>query len=196
MEKRRAMIQRKTKETQIELMVNLDGEGNSHINTGIGFLDHMLDLLTKHALFDIDIKAVGDRNVDDHHTVEDVGICLGQGIKEALGDKKGIRRFSHASVPMQESLANIAIDISGRSAMVFHALFPTEKIGNFDAELIEEFLEALSTNAGINLHVNVSYGTNAHHIAEAIFKGLATALKDAMSTDTRRKDIPSTKGIL
>lgn len=196
MEKRRAMIQRKTKETQIELMVNLDGEGNSHINTGIGFLDHMLDLLTKHALFDIDIKAIGDRNVDDHHTVEDVGICLGQGIKEALGDKKGIRRFSHASVPMQESLANIAIDISGRSAMVFHVRFPTEKIGNFDAELIEEFLEALSTNAGINLHVNVSYGTNAHHIAEAIFKGLATALKDAMSTDTRRKDIPSTKGIL
>lgn len=196
MEKRKATIQRKTKETQVELMVNLDGEGNSRINTGIGFLDHMLDLLTKHALFDMDIKAIGDRNVDDHHTVEDVGICLGLGIKEALGDKKGIQRFSHASVPMQESLANIAVDISGRPAMVFRVIFPTEKIGNFDAELIEEFLEALNTNAGINLHVNVPYGNNAHHIAEAIFKGLAKALKDAIRTDTRIKDIPSTKGIL
>ncbi len=196
MKKRTATFNRKTKETQVELTVNIDGEGKNHISTGIGFLDHMLDLLAKHALFDLSIKASGDRIVDDHHTVEDVGICLGQGIKEALGDKKGIRRFSNASVPMQESLANIAIDISGRPALVFNATFQTEKIGNFDAELIEEFLEAFSTNAGINLHINVLYGTNAHHTAEAIFKGLAKVLKDAVQVDERIKDVPSTKGIL
>jgi len=196
MKKRTATINRKTKETQVELTINLDGEGKSSISTGIGFLDHMLDLLAKHALFDLSIKASGDRIVDDHHTVEDVGICIGQGIKEALGDKKGIRRFSNTSVPMQESLANVAIDISGRPALVFNATFQTEKIGNFDAELIEEFLEAFSTNAGINLHVNVPYGTNAHHTSEAIFKGLAKTLKDAVQEDERIKDIPSTKGIL
>lgn len=196
MKKRTAAISRKTKETQVELTINLDGEGKSSISTGIGFLDHMLDLLAKHALFDLSIKASGDRIVDDHHTVEDVGICLGQGIKEALGDKKGIRRFSNTSVPMQESLANVAIDISGRPALVFNATFQTEKIGNFDAELIEEFLEAFSTNAGINLHVNVPYGTNAHHTAEAIFKGLAKAIKTAVQVDERIKDVPSTKGIL
>ena len=196
MKKRTATINRKTKETQVELTINLDGEGKSSISTGIGFLDHMLDLLAKHALLDLSIKASGDRIVDDHHTVEDVGICLGQGIKEALGDKKGIRRFSNTSVPMQESLANVAIDISGRPALVFNATFQTEKIGNFDAELIEEFLEAFSTNAGINLHVNVPYGANAHHTSEAIFKGLAKTLKDAVQEDERIKDIPSTKGIL
>lgn len=196
MKKRTATINRKTKETQVELTVNLDGEGKSSISTGIGFLDHMLDLLAKHALFDLSIKASGDRIVDDHHTVEDVGICIGQGIKEALGDKKGIRRFSNTSVPMQESLANVAIDISGRPALVFNATFQTEKIGNFDAELIEEFLEAFSTNAGINLHVNVPYGDNAHHTAEAIFKGLAKAIKTAVQVDERIKDVPSTKGIL
>ena len=196
MTKRTATINRKTKETQVELTINIDGNGNSSINTGVGFLDHMLDLLTKHALFDLTIKASGDRIVDDHHTVEDVGICLGQGIKEALGDKKGIRRFSNASVPMQETLANIAIDISGRSALVFNVAFHTAKIGNFDAELIEEFLKSFTTNAGINLHVNVPYGTNAHHIAEAIFKGLAKALEDAVQFDERIKDVPSTKGIL
>ncbi len=193
---RTASIKRKTRETQVELTITIDGEGNSQINTGVGFLDHMLDLLTKHALFDLTIKASGDRFVDDHHTVEDVGICLGQGIKEALGDKKGIRRFSSASVPMQESLANIAIDISGRPALIYHVSFPGEKIGTFDAELIEEFFEALSTNAGINLHINVPYGTNAHHIAEAIFKGVAKALENGVRIDERRKDVPSTKGVL
>ncbi|KXK29726.1 MAG: imidazoleglycerol-phosphate dehydratase [Candidatus Brocadia sinica] len=196
MTKRTATIHRKTKETQIELTLTLDGDGNSHISTGVGFLDHMLDLLTKHGLFDLTIHANGDRIVDDHHTVEDVGICFGQGIKEALGDKKGIRRFSNSSVPMQEALANIAVDISGRPALVFNVTFHTEKIGNFDVELIEEFLEAFSTNAGINLHVNVPYGSNAHHIAEAIFKGLAKALGDAVRIDARIKDIPSTKGVL
>lgn len=196
MTKRTATINRKTKETQVELTINIDGNGNSSINSGIGFLDHMLDLLTKHGLFDLTIKASGDRIVDDHHTVEDVGICLGQAIKEALGDKKGIRRFSNASVPMQETLANIALDISGRPALVFNVAFHTAKIGNFDAELIEEFLKSFTTNAGINLHVNVPYGTNAHHIAEAIFKGLAKALEDAVRFDERIKDVPSTKGIL
>jgi imidazoleglycerol-phosphate dehydratase len=196
MTKRTAAINRKTKETQVELTINIDGNGNSSINSGIGFLDHMLDLLTKHGVFDLTIKASGDRIVDDHHTVEDVGICIGQGLKEALGDKKGIRRFSSASVPMQETLANIALDISGRPALVFNAAFQTEKIGSFDAELIEEFLKAFTANAGINLHVNVPYGSNAHHIAEAIFKGLAKALKDAVQLDERIKDVPSTKGIL
>ncbi|HJW87692.1 MAG TPA: imidazoleglycerol-phosphate dehydratase HisB [Candidatus Brocadiaceae bacterium] len=193
---RTASVNRKTKETHVELTINLDGEGSSNINTGVGFLDHMLDLLAKHALFDLHIKATGDRVVDDHHTVEDVGICLGQAVKDALGNKKGICRFAHASVPMQEALANIAIDVSGRSALVFHAEFHTEKIGNFDAELIEEFLEAFSANAGVNLHVNVPYGSNAHHIAEAIFKGLARALEDATRINRRIGDIPSTKGIL
>lgn len=196
MTKRTATIHRKTKETEIALTVNIDGKGNSHITTGIGFLDHMLDILTKHSLFDLELKAVGDRIVDDHHTVEDVGICLGQGMKEALGDKKGIQRFSNSSVPMQETLASIALDISGRPALVYHVTFHAGKIGNFDAELIEEFLKAFSTNAGINLHVNVPYGSNTHHIAEAIFKGLARALRDAVRIDERVKDIPSTKGIL
>jgi len=196
MTKRISTIQRKTKETDIELTINLDGEGKSNISTGVGFFDHMLDLLTKHALFDLTIRANGDRIVDDHHTVEDVGICLGKGIKEALGDKKGIRRFSNTSTPMQESLANIAIDISGRSEFVFNVKFHSEKIGGFDTELIGEFLEAFCVNAGINLHVNVPYGTNAHHIAEAIFKGLAKTLKDAVGIDERRKDVPSTKGVL
>ncbi|MCF6155206.1 MAG: imidazoleglycerol-phosphate dehydratase HisB [Candidatus Brocadia sp.] len=196
MTKRTATICRKTRETQVELTLTIDGDGNSNISTGVGFLDHMLDILTKHGLFDLTIKASGDRIVDDHHTVEDVGICFGLGIKEALGNKRGIRRFSSSSIPMQEALANIAIDISGRPALVFNVTFHTEKIGNFDVELIEEFLEAFSTNAGINLHVNVPYGSNAHHIAEAIFKGLAKALEDAVQVDKRIKDIPSTKGVL
>lgn len=196
MTKRTASVNRKTKETHVELTVNLDGEGSSDINTGVGFLDHMLDLLAKHSLFDLHIKATGDRVVDDHHTVEDVGICLGQAVKEASGNKKGMCRFAHASIPMQEALANIAVDVSGRPALVFHAEFHTEKIGNFDVELIEEFLEAFSANAGVNLHVNVPYGSNAHHIAEAIFKGLARALEDATRVNRRIGDVPSTKGIL
>src|SRR4030067_935620 len=196
MTKRTATINRKTKETQVELTINIDGNGNSSINTGVGFLDHMLDLLTKHGLFDLTIKASGDRIVDDHHTVEDVGICLGQGIKETLGDKKGIRRFSNASIPMQETLANVAIDISGRSALVFNANFHNEKIGNFDVELIREFLEAFTTNAGVNLHINIPYGTNYHHMAEAVFKGLAKVLCEAVRLDERITGIPSTKGVL
>ena len=196
MGKRTSNIDRKTSETTIKLSLNLDGEGKRTISTGIGFFDHMLDLLAKHALFDLDIKASGDTEVDYHHTVEDVGICLGQAVKEALGDKAGIIRFANVSVPMQESLANVAIDISGRSALVFNAKLDTKKIGGFDTELIKEFLEAFSVNAGINLHVDVPYGENAHHISEAVFKGVAKALDRATRIDERTDDVPSTKGVL
>ena len=196
MKKRTSNINRKTSETTIKLSLNLDGEGKRTISTGIGFFDHMLDLLAKHALFDLDIKASGDTEVDYHHTVEDVGICLGQAVKEALGDKAGIIRFANVSVPMQESLANVAIDISGRSALVFNAKLDTKKIGDFDTELIKEFLEAFSVNAGINLHVDVPYGENAHHISEAVFKGVAKALDRATRIDERTNDVPSTKGVL
>jgi imidazoleglycerol-phosphate dehydratase len=156
----------------------------------------MLDLLAKHALFDLEIKASGDTKVDYHHTVEDVGICLGQAVKEALGDKAGITRFANVSVPMQEALANIALDIGGRSALVFNTKLDTEKVGDFDTELIKEFLEAFSVNAGINLHVDVPYGENAHHISEAIFKGVAKALDRATRLDERTDEVPSTKGVL
>jgi imidazoleglycerol-phosphate dehydratase len=196
MKKRTSNINRKTSETTITLSLNLDGEGKRTISTGIGFFDHMLDLLAKHALFDLDIKASGDTEVDYHHTVEDVGICLGQAVKEALGDKAGIIRFANVSVPMQESLANVAIDISGRSALVFNAKLDTKKIGDFDTELIKEFLEAFSVNAGINLHVDVPYGENAHHISEAVFKGVAKALDRATRIDERTDEVPSTKGVL
>ena len=196
MKSRTSNIDRKTNETNISLSLNLDGEGKRSVSTGIGFFDHMLDLLAKHALFDLEIKATGDTNVDFHHTVEDVGICVGLAVKEALGDKAGIVRFSNVSVPMQESLANIALDISGRSALVFNAKLDSQKIGDFDSELIKEFLEAFTVNAGLNLHVNVPYGENAHHIAEAIFKGIAKALDRATRVDERTNEVPSTKGVL
>ncbi len=196
MKNRTSNIDRKTNETNINLSLNLDGEGKRSVSTGIGFFDHMLDLLAKHALFDLEIKATGDTNVDFHHTVEDVGICMGLAVKEALGDKAGIVRFSNVSVPMQESLANVAIDISGRSALVFNAMLDSKKIGDFDSELIKEFLEAFTVNAGLNLHVDVPRGENAHHIAEAIFKGLAKALDRATRIDERTDDVPSTKGVL
>jgi imidazoleglycerol-phosphate dehydratase len=196
MKNRTSNIDRKTNETNINLSLNLDGKGKRSVSTGIGFFDHMLDLLAKHALFDLEIKATGDTNVDFHHTVEDVGICMGLAVKEALGDKAGIIRFSNVSVPMQESLANIALDISGRSALVFNAKLDSKKIGDFDSELIKEFLEAFTVNAGLNLHVDVPYGENAHHIAEAIFKGLAKALDRATRIDERTDEVPSTKGVL
>ncbi len=196
MKNRTSNIDRKTNETNISLSLNLDGDGKRSVSTGIGFFDHMLDLLAKHALLDLEIKATGDTNVDFHHTVEDVGICMGLAVKEALGDKAGIVRFSNVSVPMQESLANVAIDISGRSALVFNAKLDSEKIGDFDSELIKEFLEAFTVNAGLNLHINVPYGENAHHISEAIFKGIAKALDKATRIDGRTNEVPSTKGIL
>ncbi|MHC4321163.1 MAG: imidazoleglycerol-phosphate dehydratase HisB [Planctomycetota bacterium] len=196
MKNRTSNIDRKTNETNISLSLNLDGEGKRSVSTGIGFFDHMLDLLAKHALFDLEIKATGDTNVDFHHTVEDVGICMGLAVKEALGEKAGIVRFSNVSVPMQESLANVALDISGRSALVFNAKLDSKKIGDFDSELIKEFLEAFTVNAGLNLHVDVPYGENAHHIAEAIFKGIAKALDRATRIDERTDEVPSTKGVL
>ncbi|MGR3318290.1 MAG: imidazoleglycerol-phosphate dehydratase HisB [Candidatus Anammoxibacter sp.] len=193
---RKAKITRKTTETDIELYLNIDGEGESTISTGVGFLDHMLDLFAKHANFDLTIKATGDLHIDGHHTVEDIGICLGQALKESLSDKKGINRFADVSVPMQETLANIAIDLSGRAAFVYNVHFNVSTVGKFDVELIEEFLEAFTSNAGFNLHVNVPYGDNSHHIAEAIFKGLAKALGKAVMINAKTKNVPSTKGIL
>ncbi len=196
MTQRRATVTRKTRETDITLTLDLDGKGESAIATGVGFLDHMLELFSKHAGFDLAVDAAGDLHVDDHHTVEDVGICLGQALARALGDKAGIRRFGWAATPMQDSLANVAIDLSGRFALVFNANFPSPKIGNFDAELVAEFMEAFASNAGMNLHVNAPYGGNSHHIAEAIFKALAKALAWAVDPDPRAAGVPSTKGTL
>ena len=195
---RRANIQRTTGETRIELSLDLDGSGRSSIATGVGFFDHMLTLLSRHSLIDLDVKAEGDLQVDAHHTVEDVGIVLGQAIEKALGDKRGIYRYGWAIVPMDESLAQVAIDLSGRPAFVFKVKFKGDAIGNnFPVELVEEFLKALATNAKMNLHVSVPYGTNNHHIAEAIFKALARALRQAVEPDPRRAgEVPSTKGSL
>jgi len=193
---RAATESRKTKETDVSVSLDLDGQGRTSPATGIGFLDHMLDLLGKHAGFDLDVRATGDTHVDAHHTVEDVGICLGKALAAALGAKRGIRRFGFASVPMDEALADVGLDISGRPFLVFNATFPTEKTGGFDAQLVEEFLRALAVNAGLTLHVRVPYGRDTHHVAEAIFKALARALREAVSLDPRVGDVPSTKGVL
>ena len=194
---RTATIRRKTRETEIEAALDLDGAGRLTGQTGIGFLDHMLEHLAKHSLVDIRIKASGDLHVDDHHTTEDVGICLGQALAKALGDKAGIRRYGFASVPMDEALANVSLDLSGRAAVVFNADFPDAKIGAFDTQLVEEFLRRLAGEAKMNLHVNVPYGSNDHHLAEAIFKAVAQALRVAKSIDPGRAgEVPSTKGTL
>jgi len=194
---RKATISRETKETKIELTLDLDGSGTVSAATGVGFLDHMLDHLGKHSVSDLSVRASGDLQVDDHHTVEDVAICLGQALKDALGDKAGIRRYGSARVPMEETLADVSLDLSGRASVVFKADFPGQKIGTFDTQLVEEFLRALAREAGMNLHVNVPYGTNDHHIAEAIFKAIAQALRQAKEIDPQRRgDIPSTKGTL
>jgi imidazoleglycerol-phosphate dehydratase len=193
---RTAKLLRQTKETKIEMALNLDGKGQATISTGVGFFDHMLDLLARHSLVDLDVTADGDLQVDAHHTVEDVGIVLGQAIEKALADKRGIYRYGWAIVPMDESLAQVAIDLSGRPAFVFNVNFTGPTIGDFQTELVEEFLKALSTNAKMNLHVTVPYGGNNHHIAEAIFKATAKALRQAVSKDPRSDDVPSTKGSL
>jgi imidazoleglycerol-phosphate dehydratase len=193
---RTAEIFRQTKETKVRLVVNLDGAGNASIQTGVGFLDHMLELLSRHSLIDITCEAAGDLQVDSHHTVEDVGIVLGQALEKALGDKRGIYRYGWAIVPMDETLAQVAIDLSGRPAFVYNASYAAESIGSFPAELIEEFFKALSTNARMNLHINVPYGSNNHHISESIFKATAKALRQAVSPDPRNPDVPSTKGSL
>jgi imidazoleglycerol-phosphate dehydratase len=194
---RTAEITRNTKETKIRLSLNLDGAGKCAARTGVGFFDHMLDLLARHALLDLTVEADGDLEVDAHHTVEDVGIVLGQAIEKAVGDKRGIYRYGWAIVPMDESLAQVAIDLSGRPAFVFNAPFRGAMIGQFPAELVEEFFKSVATNAKCNLHVNVPYGTNNHHVSEAIFKATAKALRQAVSIDPRAGDqVPSTKGSL
>ena len=194
---RKATIRRETKETQVELTLDLDGKGTVDAATGIGFLDHMLDHLGTHSLSDLTVKAGGDLHVDDHHTCEDVAICLGQALAEALGDKAGIRRYGSARVPMDEALAEVTVDLSGRAAIVFKVQFFGDKIGTFDTQLVEEFLRRLATVAGMNLHVLVPHGSNDHHIAEGIFKALAQALRQAKSIDPQRGgDVPSTKGTL
>ena len=193
---RRAVVERKTKETQISLSLNLDGSGQVSVNTGVGFFDHMLNHIGRHGLFDFDLRARGDLQVDDHHTVEDVGICLGEAIAEAVGDKKGIRRYGFFITPMEESLAQVAVDLSGRAAVVYRAKYRGSKIGSFDVQLVEEFFRAVAQNARMNLHVSVPYGTNNHHIAEAIFKAFGKALRMACELDPREAAVPSTKGIL
>jgi imidazoleglycerol-phosphate dehydratase len=193
---RTAIIKRATAETSIELSLNLEGSGHSTIKTGVGFFDHMLTLLAKHAAIDLEIKAVGDLHVDQHHTVEDVGICFGQALRQALGDKAGIRRYGHFTLPMEETLVTTALDLSGRYYMVFSAAFPSPKIGDFDSELVEDFWQAAAANALCNLHVLLHYGRNSHHISEAIFKATARALRMAIELDGRTTGVPSTKGTL
>jgi imidazoleglycerol-phosphate dehydratase len=194
---RTATIERKTKETSITVRLDLDGTGQVDNATGVGFLDHMLDHLGKHSLTDLTVSARGDLHVDDHHTVEDVAICIGQGLIEALGDKAGINRYGSASVPMDEALAEVSLDLSGRPAVVFNMNFVGDKIGTFDTQLIREFISRLASVAGMNLHVTVPRGANDHHIAEAIFKALARALRQAKSIDPAQKgQVPSTKGTL
>src|SRR5512136_224395 len=193
---RTASLERITRETRIRLSVNLDGSGSGKICTSVPFLDHMLDLFTRHGLFDMEVEATGDIDIDFHHTVEDIGIVLGQAVKEALGDKKGIRRYGQASVPMDETLASVAIDLSGRPYLVYNVKVPKIKIGEFDVELVREFFQAFVNNCGANLHVNVMYGDNVHHILEACFKAAARALDQATQMDTRIEGVLSTKGKL
>jgi imidazoleglycerol-phosphate dehydratase len=193
---RTAAIRRQTAETEITLDLNLDGSGVSHIATGVGFFDHMLTLLARHAAMDLSVKANGDLHVDQHHTVEDVGICLGQAIRQALGDKAGIRRYGHFTLPMEETLVTSALDLSGRYFLVFQAPFSSPKIGEFDSELVEDFWQAVAANALMNLHIVLHHGRNNHHISEAIFKGTARALRMAVEPDPRMPGVPSTKGTL
>jgi len=193
---REATVTRQTKETQVELSIRLDGSGRCEIRTGIEFLDHMLNLLGKHALFDLTISAQGDTGVDDHHTVEDVGICLGQALDQALGDRAGIHRFADAAVPMDEALALAALDFSGRGLLVFRAEFPSEKVGGYDVSLTKEFLQAFAAQGKLSLHINVAYGDNAHHMTEALFKALARALAQAVAFRPGESGVPSTKGVL
>ena len=193
---RRAEISRKTHETDIRLALELDGGGASTVQTGIGFFDHMLTLLARHGLFDLEVHADGDLEVDGHHTGEDVGICLGLALCEALGEKVGIRRYGSVVLPMEETLVTAAVDLSGRAWFVQSVTYPTEKIGEFDTQLVEVFWQAVSANSRINLHQVLHHGDNSHHIAEALFKGTARALREAVSVDPRQQGVPSSKGSL
>jgi imidazoleglycerol-phosphate dehydratase len=189
-------VKRQTNETNIELTLNIDGEGQSNIKTGVPFLNHMLELFAKHGQFDLTVHASGDTDVDDHHTTEDIGICLGQVLREALGDKKGIKRYGNAFVPMDETLAQVVVDLSNRPHLEMRAQFPSQKVGTFDTELVHEFMWKLALEARMNLHIIVHYGQNTHHIIEAIFKALSRALDEATTIDPRIKGVPSTKGML
>ncbi|MES5395907.1 imidazoleglycerol-phosphate dehydratase HisB [Bacillus amyloliquefaciens] len=193
---RKAERARKTNETDIKLAFGIDGEGKADISTDVPFMTHMLDLFTKHGQFDLTIDAKGDTEIDDHHTTEDIGICLGQALLEALGDKKGIKRYGSALVPMDEALAQVAVDLSNRPHLEMRAAFPQAKVGTFDTELVHEFLWKLALEARMNLHVIVHYGTNTHHMIEAVFKALGRALDEASAIDPRVKGVPSTKGML
>jgi len=194
---RAGSISRRTAETDVAVSITLDGTGRSSITTGVGFLDHMLELLARHGLFDLDVKVTGDLHVDHHHTTEDTGIALGQAFLKALGDKKGIVRYADVHLPMDEALTRVALDLSGRPFLVFRSMFPAEKIGAFDTELVREWFQAFAVNAGVTLHVETLYGDNSHHIAESCFKGLARALRAAVAVDPREHGrVPSTKGSL
>ncbi len=194
---RKASINRKTKETSISVEVNLDGTGKSSIKTGIGFLDHMLEQIAKHSLIDISLKAKGDLHIDLHHTTEDSGIALGEALKEALGDKKGIKRYASATIPMDETLSRVSLDLSNRPYLVWNVKLAVEKLGEMDTELFKEWYHAFAQSAGITLHVENIYGENSHHIIESCYKGLARALRDAVQIDSRIQDIiPSTKGTI
>ena len=196
MEDRIAQIKRTTKETDIFLELNIDGTGTSEISTGVGFLDHMLTLFSKHGFFDLKLKAVGDVEVDYHHTVEDVGICLGQAFIKACGDKAGMRRYGNSTIPMSESLATVTLDLCDRAFLVYNVSIDKQKVGSFDVELVEEFFHAFANNSGATLHINLMYGSNAHHAIEAIFKAFGRALDQATSKDERIKGVLSTKGTL
>ncbi|HEX6984571.1 MAG TPA: imidazoleglycerol-phosphate dehydratase HisB [Planctomycetaceae bacterium] len=193
---RTATIQRETGETKITLSLDLDGTGKAEVRTGVGFFDHMLTLFAKHGLFDLTVQAAGDTHVDDHHTVEDVGICLGQAFRQALGDKAGIARYGSLTLPMEETLVTAAVDLSGRVWFVDKTSFPTEKVGTFDTQLVREFWQAVAANVPMNLHLVLHHGHNSHHIAEATFKATARALRQAVAVDPRQSGVPSSKGVL
>lgn len=193
---RDATVTRTTSETAISVSISLDGTGSAKISTGVGFFDHMLDQLAKHSLIDITITAKGDLHIDDHHTVEDVGIALGQALSKALGDKKGIRRYGHFALAMDDAQIACALDLSARPYLIYNLDFPTPKIGSFDSELVREFFQALSTHGGITLHIDKKHGFNSHHIAEAAFKAVAKSLRMAVEKDPRNDALPSTKGTL
>ena len=194
--RRKAEVRRKTKETEISLKLDLDGTGKHSVRTGIPFFDHMVSLLAYHGSIDLSLRAKGDIGVDSHHTVEDVGICLGEGIKKALGQAKGIQRYGMAMIPMDETLSSVALDLSMRPFLVFNMKLRRSKIGTFDLELVEEFFKALSNHGRMSLHINLLYGKNSHHMVEAVFKGFGRALREAVSRDDRTFRVPSTKGIL
>lgn len=194
---RQGRVERSTNETRIRVIVDLDGNGRHHVETGVGFLDHMLEQLARHALLDLEVTAEGDLHIDAHHTTEDCGIAIGQAITQALGERRGIRRYGHAYLPMDETLARVAIDLSNRPFLVWRVHMPAPRLGDWDTELAREWFQAFAQNAGATLHMEVMYGDNTHHIVEACFKALARALRDAVEIDPRKADaVPSTKGVL